>query len=108
MKGLAFYPGKTVQAQSRSSYLATPTVDETHGAEGRSHIWVKMTGRWNVGGSDSNDQFTFYYSWDSFNWKLLRQYAAAYSSLQIGMWIANNGLAGWPVHLNYWYEDETV
>lgn len=108
MKGCAFYAGKTIQAQSRSTYLATPTVDATHGAEGRSHAWMKLEGRWNVGGNPSTDTFTFYYSWDSIHWRQIYQYSSAYTGLEIGLWVSNLGQAGWRVILDSWLEDKTV
>lgn len=108
LKGASIYPGKSMAAQSRASFLGGATNDAVHGAEGRYAVWLKMTMRWNVGGNDANDQMTFSYSWDSFNWVSFPTYSFASSSMQVGMLFSNFGLAGWPIHLNYWYEDTTV
>lgn len=102
LRGVNFYPGKTIQAQDRASFLAGPSVLATHGAEGRSDIWIRLTVEWNY--SASNERMRAYYSWDSIHWVELYEWTWASSGLQIGMWVTNYGQAGWPFFIDHWTE----
>lgn len=102
IRGVNFYPGKAIEAQDRSTFLASPAVLAAHGAEGRSDAWIRLTVEWDY--SASNERMRAYYSWDSIHWVQLHEWTWASSGLEIGMWASNHGQAGWPFFLDHWTE----
>lgn len=108
MYGIMLYPGKYIAAQQRASFISTPTTQAIHGATGRAHVWLRIKMRWNVGGTDSNDQMTVGYSYDSIHWVDMYTHTDSMSTFELGLYASNNGQAGWLFHLDSYLEDKTV
>lgn len=108
MRGIMLYPGKYIAAQERASFISTPTTSAIHGATGRAHVWFRIKMRWNVGGTDSNDQMTVGYSYDSIHWVDMHTFSGAFSNQELGMYVSNNGQNQWSFFLDSYLEDNTV
>lgn len=108
MRGIMLYPGKYIAAQERASFISTPTTAVIHGATGRAHVWIRLKMRWNVGGTDSNDQMTVGYSYDSIHWVDMHTFSGAFSNQEVGMYVSNNGQSQWSFFLDSYLEDNTV
>jgi hypothetical protein len=104
MDGVSLYPQLKVAAQQRSTYLATPVDDISHGVAGTHDLWVMLEIEWDK--VATTDHLRWYYSIDGVHWWLIHTHTFAAGTCQVGIWATNRSGAGFMrCNILSWYEE---